>query len=115
MQRQTLQREGQTTFRALETENENRCHRPIQKNNEQNEINEKTNDSHRGNMEQMDIALVPEPDPDVTIVETHSENVKEPEPEEPEYAESIKNEECLGDLELKQEKEEEVIKEIIFR
>ncbi len=90
----------------------NSCLIRPKKNNEQNEINEKTNDSHRGNMEQMDVALVPEPDPDVTIVETHSENVKEPEPEEPEYAENIKNEECLGDLELKQEKEEEVIKEI---
>ena len=90
----------------------NSCLIRPKKNNEQNEISEKNNDSHRGNMEQMDVALVTEPDPDVTIVETHSENVKEPEPEEPEYAESIKNEECLGDLELKQEKEEEVIKEI---
>jgi len=88
----------------------NSCLIKPKKMNEQNEMIEKNNDN--AEVEQMNVGLVCEPDVDVTNDETHSDNVKETELEEQESAETIKNEECLGDLELKQEKEEEVVKDL---
>lgn len=95
----------------------NSCLIKPKKNNEEDESDEKKNDSCGGNVEQIAISVVHEPDVDVTNTEIHCDNevhskVKVKEIEEPEYAEIIKNEECLGNLELKQEKEEEVVKDL---